>query len=186
MEIFTFMSQSSSVEGLLNACMAALPRIPYPEKTVLVKAMREFENFGAPVLWSSSDVDSDDDYGLTEWEKREAIERFISGYECKESDWLAIDVHARDVKSERQLHIRVEYDELYTGGDYDGVGHFAYVPVSLVEDMAKQDPDGDDGVELAFTKITKMDCMHIVHFSLDEHYNQHGELIAAFQEDQTL
>lgn len=90
---------------------------------------------------------------------------------------MAIDAHARSVLAERQLHIRVEYDSLFTGGDYDGVGKFAYIPLSLVEQLAAQDPDGDDGVELAFTKITKMDSMHIIHYTMDEHYNQAGELV---------
>lgn len=52
MEHFNFLPQSSSVEGLLNSCMAALQYVPEPEKSVLAKAMREFENFGSPALWS--------------------------------------------------------------------------------------------------------------------------------------
>jgi hypothetical protein len=174
---FNFMPQSSSVEDLLNACMAAMPHLPDPERTVLEKALREFENFGSPAFWSSSDVDNGDEMGLTEGEKRQAIARFIQDYECKESDWTAIDRHARDVLAERQVHIRVEYDPLYIGGDYNGVGRFVLIPLSLVDDYAKADPDGDDGVELAFTKITKQDCTHIVHYTLDELYNQDGELI---------
>jgi hypothetical protein len=180
---FDFMPQSSSVEGLLNACMAAMPHLPATEKGVLEKAMREFETFGSPALWSPSDVDNGDDLGLTDGEKREAIGRFIQDYECKESDWMAIDEHARDVLNERQLHLRVEYDPLYTGGDYNGVGKFVLIPLSLIEEFAKQDPDGDDGVELAFTKVTKLDCMHIVHYTLDEQYNQDGELIEHAAED---
>jgi len=177
MEQFNFLPQSSSVEGLLNSCMAALQYVPEPEKSVLVKALREFENFGSPALWSPSDVDAGEEYGLTEGEKREAIGRFIEDYECKESDWMAIDGHARDVLAERRIHIRVEYDPLYTGGDYEGVGQVVFIPLSLIEELAKQDPDGDDGVELAFTKQTTMDCMHIISYTLDEHYNQDGELV---------
>jgi hypothetical protein len=177
MEHFNFLPQSSSVEGLLNSCMAALQYVPEPEKSVLAKAMREFENFGSPALWSPSDVDAGEEYGLTEGEKREAIGRFIENYECKESDWMAIDGHARDVLAERRIHIRVEYDPLYTGGDYEGVGQVVFIPLSLIEELANQDQDGDDGVELAFTKQTTMDCMHIISYTLDEHYNQDGELV---------
>lgn len=45
------------------------------------------------------------------------------------------------------------------------------------KEVANQDQDGDDGVELAFTKQTTMDCMHIISYTLDEHYNQDGELV---------
>ena len=179
---FKFMPQSASVNGLLNACIAAMPHLPSLEKDVLEKAMREFETYGVPVLWSAEDVD-DGDYGLTNGEKREAIARFIQDYECKDADWLVINGHARDVLAERSIHIRVEYDPLYTGGDYAGVGEFVLIPLSLIEEFSKQDPDGEDGVHLAFTKVTKLDGMHIVHYSLDEHYNQDGELIGEVAED---
>jgi hypothetical protein len=52
-----------------------------------------------------------------------------------------------------------------------------FIPLSLIEELANQDQDGDDGVELAFTKQTTMDCMHIISYTLDEHYNQDGELV---------
>lgn len=41
--LFQFLSQSSEVEALLNACIAALPHLPAPEKAVLETAMRKFE-----------------------------------------------------------------------------------------------------------------------------------------------
>lgn len=103
MESFNFLPQSSAVERLLNACRAMLTYLPASETIILVAAMREFENFGAPVLWSAADVDTDEVYGLSEGEKREAMGRFIQGYECKESDWLVIDGHARDVLAERRI-----------------------------------------------------------------------------------
>jgi len=174
---FNFMDQASRIEVLLKASMAALPHLPTTEKLALEFSMREFETFGAPALWSPSDVDGTGDLGLTDSEKREAIGRFIQGYEIKESDWIAIYGHAKGVLAERQVHIRVEYDTAYTGGNYNGVGEFAYIPLSLVEAFAEQDQDGDDCVELAFTKITKLDSMHIIHYTMDEQYNQDGELI---------
>lgn len=102
MENFKFLPQSSAVNDLLNSCLAVLPCVSEPEKSALVTAMREFETFGCPSLWSASDVDGENEYELTEGEKRDAIARFIEQYECKESDWMAIDGHARDVLSERQ------------------------------------------------------------------------------------
>jgi hypothetical protein len=98
---FDFLPQSASINALLNACIAALPSLPEQEQNHLVAAMREFECCGSSVIWSSCDVDSDDAYGLTEVEKREAISRFIRGQECTDEDWAAIDSHARDVVSER-------------------------------------------------------------------------------------
>ena len=177
MESFNFIPQAPAVEGLLNACLSALTYMPESEKSALIKAMREFENFGSPALWSSADVDTDEDYGLTEGEKREAIGRFIQGYECKEADWMPIEGHARDVLAERRIQIRVEYDPRYTGGEYHGVGQVVLIPLSLIEGFAKQDSDGDDSVELTFTKVTKLDCMHIINYMLDDHYNQDGELV---------
>ncbi len=107
MEIFNFLPQSPAIERLLNACRSALAYLPESEKHTLVEAMREFEHFGSPALWSSVDVDADEAYDLSEGEKREAIGRFIQDYECKAADWMAIDAHARDVLAERHLHGRV-------------------------------------------------------------------------------
>lgn len=70
--------------------------------------------------------------------------------------------------------VRVEYDPSFWGGDYDGVGQFVHIPLSLIEECALQDPDGDDGVELAFTKCTTQDCIHIIHYTPDELYDQRG------------
>ncbi len=72
--------------------------------------------------------------------------------------------------------VQVEYDLSFWGGDYDGVGQFVHIPLSLIEECALQDPDGDDGVELAFTKVTTQDCIHIIHYSLDELYDQGATL----------
>lgn len=70
--------------------------------------------------------------------------------------------------------VRVEYDSAFWGGDYDGVGDSVLIPLSLIGECAMQDPDGDDGVELAFTKITTLDSVHIIHYTLDELYDQEG------------
>lgn len=98
---FNFLPQAASIKALLKASIAALPHLPAREKRCLVAAMREFEGCGTSVLWSPSDVDTEDAYGLTEAEKREAISRFIRGQECTDEDWAAIDSHACDVVSDR-------------------------------------------------------------------------------------
>lgn len=175
---FNFMEQTARVETLLKACVEALPHIVSAEASGQMEAaLREFERFGAPTLWSASDADSSSEYGLTPGERREAVGRFIQEYELHETDWMALDKCARDVLEERQFCIRVEYDPQYTGGDYEGSGQYAYVPTSLIAEMAKQNPDSEDGVALAFTKLTKLDSTHIVRYTLDEHFNQDGEPI---------
>ena len=63
-------------------------------------------------------------------------------------------------------HVRVEYDPEFTGGEYDGVGHFAYLPLAQVE---------ASGVEAAFTAATGLDPVHMVHHTLDELYDASGE-----------
>lgn len=174
--VFDFLEQAPIVQDLLNASVAALPRLPQAERDVLVTALRQFETFGVPTLWSPNDVMDVDDVELTHLEKRDAIGRFLENYEIRQQDWDAIESRANDVLSERRQYVRVEYDPLYTGGDYSGTGQFAYLPMDLVEAFAKED-QGGDGVELAFAKMTKLDSMHIVHYSLDERYNQHEELL---------
>lgn len=173
-ETFNFMDQNSRIEDLLQACVAALPHLPEPQKETLIKELRGFEKSGAPMMWSSDDVD--DARGLTENEKCEAIGRFIQECTCRDSDWEDIERHARDVLEQRVLCIRVMYDPLYTGGEYDGTPIAAYIPLDLIKEFARQIRN-DDGVEMAFTKTMKIDCMHIVQYDLDVHYNQYQEQI---------
>lgn len=79
--------------------------------------------------------------------------------------------------SETEAHIKVEYDPRYTGGDYTDVGDFAYIPVTLVDAFCKEGHDFEDALGLAFTKVTKQDAMHIVHYTSDEHFDHQGEPI---------
>lgn len=79
--------------------------------------------------------------------------------------------------AQRQLFVRVRFDPLYTGGVYQGLGQFAYLPLALVQAMAQEDLEDDVGVELAFSKTTQLDAMHIVDYSLSELFNQHGEAV---------
>lgn len=63
-------------------------------------------------------------------------------------------------------HVRVEYDTEFTGGEYDGVGAFAYLPLARVATV---------GVEAAFAEATRLDPVHMVHHTLDELYDASGE-----------
>ena len=64
-------------------------------------------------------------------------------------------------------HFRVEYDLSFTGGEYSGVGQFAYVPLSLV----------DEGLspEEAFTRHTGLAAFHTIQYTLDEPVTALGE-----------
>jgi len=72
--------------------------------------------------------------------------------------------------------VRVEYDMAFWGGDYDGVGDFILIPLALVDSMRGITTD-DDLVDMAFRKTTCQDSAHIIHYSLDELYDQDGEII---------
>lgn len=56
-------------------------------------------------------------------------------------------------------YFQVEYDLNYTGGDYSNVGAFAFVLVSLVDEV---------GMDTAFKQTTGFDPIHIVHWSEDD------------------
>ncbi len=85
--------------------------------------------------------------------------------------------------SEEDTYVQVEYDTTYTGGDYNGVGSFVYIPEKLIEaahtELSKigAPSDYEDALHLAFRKQTHLDSMHIVHYDSDERYTQDGELI---------
>lgn len=177
MEPFNFMPQTASVEKLLLASQAALAHLPANERPALVAALRQFESVAAPTTWSMADVHAITDSPLTDGEKAQVLARFVENYECTESDWMALETQARNVLAERQLFVRVRFDPLYTGGVYQGSGQYAYLPLDLVQAMALEDPDGDDGVARAFTETTRLDARHTLDYSLSELYNQHGEVV---------
>lgn len=171
MEKFKFLPQSRSVANLLEACELVLLTTENGRKRdQLVKSMRAFECYAAPALWSPGDVDTDEELGLTDSEKEEALSRFLEGYELKEADWEAIRYHATNVLSERRRHIYVEYDTSYSGGLYHKVGEHVLIPLSAIENC-------DNDVKRAFTLVTKLDSIHIVHYDPHVYYNQDGELL---------
>lgn len=63
------------------------------------------------------------------------------------------------------LCVRFEYDMNYTGGNYSGVGQFAYVPIILCK---------DGNYEEAFRQYTGIDPIHIINYSTDELFNEDG------------
>lgn len=73
---FKFLPQTKSVELLLQACWHAMPHLPEPEKAVMTQALQRFEVAVATTVWSLDDVDIDDEYDLTDEEKREVLSRF--------------------------------------------------------------------------------------------------------------
>ena len=64
----------------------------------------------------------------------------------------------------------VEYDLKYTGGDYNDVGCFVYVPNDVIEKA-----NGD--VNAAFQAFTGIDHIHVVSYSQDETFNLEGDTI---------
>lgn len=58
--------------------------------------------------------------------------------------------------------IEVEYDENYRGGDYTGVGQKVMIPVSLIDELGNI---STDNVGIAFSKMTRLHPIHIVHYS---------------------
>lgn len=66
--------------------------------------------------------------------------------------------------------IRVEWDPKYGGGDYSGVGLFAYLPVEDIEDHL----DHDAAVKEIFERETGRNPVHIIHYFSDVMYDQEG------------
>ena len=64
--------------------------------------------------------------------------------------------------------IRVEYDLEFFGGDYSGVGSFAYVPLADIGHTP-------DAVEAAFKKLTGHNPVHIIHYCPDETFDENGK-----------
>lgn len=64
--------------------------------------------------------------------------------------------------SEEQ-YIQVEYDETFYGGDYSGTGDFILISLTDIQNLG--------GVENAFRVMTRMEPVHIIHYSKDELYD---------------
>jgi len=68
----------------------------------------------------------------------------------------------------KNRYIQFEYDLEFHGGDYDKVGEYAYVPIELIEKM---------GEEEAFEKVTGINAVHIIFYTMDEVYDAKGNQI---------
>ena len=97
----------------------------------------------------------------------------IAGTDFKDRADVIVDAFVH-YKSKPERFVKVEYDPVFFGGEYSGVGTFVLIPLSLVVAAAAE---CDDYVELAFRKHTKLDSMHIIHYTLDEQYDENGKLI---------
>jgi len=121
------------------------------------------------------------DFPLSDWQQEVAQGDTKLGYQ----DWVEHKYESEALASssikDRIPHIKVEYDPLYTGGEYSGVGLQVLIPVSAIDDAARTfqktglQADSVDAVHLAFRKQTHMDSMHIVYYNPDELYDQAGE-----------
>lgn len=126
---------------------------------------------------------------VAEWVGLHYKVNFDAEAPAKRHDWILRYSEAHNAKTgygdlsneNTEPCIRVEYDTAYTGGNYDGVGLFAYIPSSLVDAFAKEptyvNARHDELVDAAFRKHMHMDSIHIVHYSSDEHYTKDGKLI---------
>lgn len=82
-------------------------------------------------------------------------------------------------------YFTVEWDVNFWGGDYDDVGAFAYVPMSLAQAMEAAGVPGDP-YETAFTAFTGIESAHIVHYDLEEPCTADGKPIDEMGEDNEL
>lgn len=80
---------------------------------------------------------------------------------------IILEIEAADKSQAPEECFEVEYDLKFSGGDYSGVGDFAYVPFALLTD--------DVTPEEAFEQHTGHSRQHIIHFTLDEAFDRNGE-----------
>jgi hypothetical protein len=185
---FDFLPQAGSVAALLRACEASLPHVPSAIHDSLVAALKPFEERSAPTTWWVDDVldraSQTTAHGLTGAEAANALSNFARKYGAREQDWDELDFYIASEISEREPHVKFDYDPAYTGGDYSGMSYqTVLIPESWI-DAAQVELDRlgtpcatDEAFALAFRKVTKLDSMHIVAYSADERYNKYGELL---------
>ena len=67
--------------------------------------------------------------------------------------------------------VRVEYDLNFWGGDYSGVGQFAYIPLDAISRLRGK--NDDKRLRTAFTVLVG-NPEHIIHYTFDEPVDQDG------------
>jgi len=90
--------------------------------------------------------------------------RKACGFECHVDGATAVEWLRKN--KPHLLFLQVEYDKAFYGGDFNGVGSFAYVPVSSISQSCP--------IEEAFRLVTGEDPVHIIHYSSDELYTASG------------
>ena len=142
------------------------------------KELVEIANPGVTVLTTREITQSKQEGVLSD--AADLMEAFIVHGDVSKDAFNSMIDECRTATGNLPQYIRVEYDTTYTGGDYKGVGKFAYIPELMVEQAVracKFTGIEDDPVHLAFRKLTHMDSMHIIHYSSDERYTKDGGLI---------
>ncbi len=75
-------------------------------------------------------------------------------------------------------YIRVEYDRDYYGGGYNGVGDFAFLSRKRINEVSvDRNVSWDLAIRLVFAEKTKLIPDNMIHYTVDENYNEDGELI---------
>lgn len=104
-------------------------------------------------------LDDDGDFIASEYNKTAGADIFVFN---DDTDTLVLNKEAlADLP-----HFRVEWDIGYWGGDYHGVGQFAFIPVALTYVF--------DSPEEAFEKFTGNSRSHMIHYTLDEEFSPDG------------
>jgi hypothetical protein len=185
---FDFMHQALPVRKLLEICLECLPHLTEEMRCKFLAVLPDFERVSMPVAWGVEDVLDQAGQtrvsGLTEAEAANVLESFARKYSAREQDWGELDYLIGQEISEREPHVKFDYDPAYTGGDYSGMSYqTVLIPESWI-DAAQVELDrlgtpcaADEAFALAFRKVTKLDSMHIVAYSADERYNKYGELL---------
>ncbi len=110
---------------------------------------------------------------VKDWQREVASGGTRLGY----VEWLRHRLEAGGKDPDAGKFVRVEYDPKYHGGDYEGVGQFVLVPMSLVKRFKDRRSFGS--VEQAFQAQTGLCAKHIVHYTTDELYGEDGQPIEA-------
>ena len=101
---FDFLPQARPVQDLLDICQKVMAHVPDSLKEQFDAKLREFEHRGTATSWSLNDVYFDNNYNLTEAERREALSRFLARYSATDLDWEQLEDRVSEVVDERPKH----------------------------------------------------------------------------------
>lgn len=173
---FDFLPQTTSVRNLLDACLACLDHLPTDLRAQLMGRMRAFESVGTPTSFSLSDMMStidDPDLALTDSENRLALSEYIRSFQVPDAAWDKMASFVRDVRARRVVSIRVEWGiDAGAGG-----AEVSYIPKALVDGCLARCESTEDAVTQAVREFTGKPTACVVHYALDELFNEFGESI---------